>query len=237
MVIVVPMASAPSPRSSAVVEPRTATRAGRLDRGLVQERALPDARSCGPSSVVGGGAEDRWSSCSWCPPRPGPGWRSRARRRPRRRARAIAAASSTVRVVAEPAAPRVKPLRGAARVDGQQVGAEALELLRDAAGGALPHGDQRDHRRDADDHAEHRQGGPQPGRAEPRERQADELEGAHRHQPPVADVDLAFGRRRDVRVVRDEHDGSPGAVQLVQAVHHLARRTRCRGCRSARRRG
>ena len=54
----------------------------------------------------------------------------------------------------------------------------------DAGGGPLPHADQGDHRRDADDHAQHRQGGAKPARPKAREREPDELEDPHATSRP-----------------------------------------------------
>jgi hypothetical protein len=58
--------------------------------------------------------------------------------------------------------PRLRTQAHAALGDGagqhqHDVGAQALHLLLHAVGGALPHGDHRDHRRHADDDAQHGQ--------------------------------------------------------------------------------
>ena len=42
-------------------------------------------------------------------------------------------------------------------------------------------------------------------------REPDELEDLHADEPPIADVHLAAGRRGDVGVVGDEHDGAAGS--------------------------
>ena len=63
--------------------------------------------------------------------------------------------------------------------DRQQVRAEAAQLLRDARRRATADAHERDHRRHADDHAEHRQRGADPAAAETGQGETDELQGAH----------------------------------------------------------
>ena len=138
-----------------------------VDADVGQERALPDLVGADRRVVrrgaddrrrrvlVAGGDESGWSR----PPGATPAIAASS---------AIASASSSVRVVDAAAA--------AGRADRQQVRAEALEPVRDARGRALADADQGDDRRDADDHAEHRQGRPEPARAQPREREAEQLE-------------------------------------------------------------
>ena len=195
IVIVVPIELASRPRSSAVVAPSTASRRPPSTAASFRNDALPDV-VVADGGVVGGRADDRWSSCSRC-------------RRPRtgcvvdlgrdggdavERARSPCASSMRQRLGRAGRAAGEAGRRGA-RVDRQQVRAEALELLGDAARRALADADQRDHRGDADDHAEHRQGRPQaPARRAARGPAGPARSVAHAHEPPVADVDLAAGR-------------------------------------------
>ena len=132
-----------------------------------------------------------WSSCSSVPAVTvrlveisGPRRRSTAARRSR-------SASSSVSVLV------VLPLAG--RADRQQVGAEAGQPAGDVRRGPLADADEGDDRGDADDDAEHRQGGAQPARPQARQREPEQLEDAHADDPPVAQVDLAGGRGGDIR--------------------------------------
>ena len=108
--------------------------------------------------------------------------------------------------------------------DRQQVRAEARQALGDARRRPLPHADEGDHRRDADDDAEHRQGRPERGPSGGARTRAGRARGSSCHEPPVADVHLAAGRRGDLGVVGDEDDRAARAVELAEELEHLAAR-------------
>ena len=177
-------------------------------------------RSCRRSS---------WS-CSWCRPRRAGSWTTCGATAATPASLPIASASSSVSVAAS-------TLRRRSGSIGQQVRAEAREAVRDVRGGALADADERDDRGDADDDAEHRQGRPEPARAQARERQSERARGGSCHDPPVAQVDLAGGGAATSRVVGDEDDRPARGVELVEERHDLGAGRGCRGCRSARRRG
>ena len=98
----------------------------------------------------------------------------------------------------------------------QQVRAEAVEPVRDVRGRALADADEGDDRGDADDHAEHRQRGAEPARAQAREGQAEEFARAHAAIQSVAQVDLPAGGLGDLGVVGDEDDGPARGVELAE---------------------
>src|SRR5206468_10149146 len=78
--------------------------------------------------------------------------------------------------------PHAQPHASAVRAAGQhddQIRPEALDLLGDAGLGARPHTYHGDHRADADDDAEHRQGAPELVDPEGPARDADTLPDAH----------------------------------------------------------
>ena len=146
-----------------------------LDRRVGQERALPHV--VGPDrGVVGGRADDRGGRRLAVGADDGLGLRlggdaGHAVDRPDRR-----------RVLARQR--RAGAAVGAGRRDRQQVRAQARQPLGDARRGPLPDADQGDHRRDADDHAQHRQGRAEAAGPEAREREPDELEDPHATSRP-----------------------------------------------------
>ena len=92
-------------------------------------------------------------------------------------------------------------------------------------GRALADGDQGDDRADADDHAEHRQGRPQPARRASREMASrTRSSGVHATSRPSRTWTWRSARRGDVAVVGDEHDRPARRVELVEDAHDLGAR-------------
>ena len=148
----------------------------------------------------------------------------------------------------------------AAGLDREQVRAEALDLLLHRRGGAAADGDEDDHRGDADRDAEQRQQRAQPVRQHSLNRHPQGLEQAHAvHRGPassraaagrrverrlanvgddlaVGELDHAFGAVGDVVLVGDHHDRPAERRSAGRRCRAPPASTRCRGCRSARRR-
>jgi hypothetical protein len=127
-------------------------------------------------------------------------------------------------------------------LDDQQVGPHRVEAVHDLLLRPAADGEHRDHGADADDDPEHREDRAQLAREQALD--ADFEHGPEQHDSgprrdgevlddaPVAQAHLAAAERRDLRVVRHDHDGVPLFVQGAEQRGSPAR-CGCRGCRWA----